>query len=48
MSFFGTTTVFGTRLDVTLAELAIESMFPADARTAQLLANLARAKMSHG
>jgi transcriptional regulator with XRE-family HTH domain len=48
MSFFGTTTVFGTPLDVTLAELAIESMFPADARTAQLLANLARAKMGHG
>ncbi|HET9391516.1 MAG TPA: helix-turn-helix transcriptional regulator [Steroidobacteraceae bacterium] len=37
MSFFGTTTVFGTPLDITLAELAIESFFPADAATAQLL-----------
>jgi len=32
-----TPTVFGTPLDITLAELAIESFFPADAATAQLL-----------
>jgi hypothetical protein len=39
LSFFGTTTVFGTPLDITLAELAIESFFPAEAQTAtQLLA----------
>jgi transcriptional regulator with XRE-family HTH domain len=44
LSFFGTTTVFGTPLDVTLAELAIESMFPADPQTAKLLAELARGK----
>ncbi|WP_026306544.1 helix-turn-helix domain-containing protein [Smaragdicoccus niigatensis] len=33
-SFFTTTTVFGTPLDITLAELAIESFFPADEETA--------------
>src|SRR5262249_30735910 len=34
LSFFSTTTVFGTPVDVTLAELAIEMFFPADAATA--------------
>lgn len=34
LSFFSTTTVFGTPRDVTLSELAIESFFPADAATA--------------
>ena len=34
LSFFSTTTVFGTPLDVTLAELAIESFYPADDLTA--------------
>jgi transcriptional regulator with XRE-family HTH domain len=34
LSFFSTTTVFGTPLDITLSELAIESFFPADAATA--------------
>jgi transcriptional regulator with XRE-family HTH domain len=48
MSFFGTITVFGTPLDVTLEELAIESMFPADPHTAQLLASLARGKVTDG
>ena len=37
LSFFSTTTVFGTPVDVTLAELAIESFFPADAATAEAL-----------
>jgi transcriptional regulator with XRE-family HTH domain len=37
LSFISTTTVFGTPLDVTLAELAIESFFPADAATAAAL-----------
>ncbi|MEO1299330.1 MAG: helix-turn-helix transcriptional regulator [Cyanobacteria bacterium J06636_16] len=36
-SFFVTTTVFGTPIDVTLSELAIETFFPADAETAQIL-----------
>ncbi|MFL5758314.1 MAG: helix-turn-helix domain-containing protein [Thermomicrobiales bacterium] len=37
LSFLSTTTIFGTPVDVTLAELAIESFFPADAETADAL-----------
>lgn len=37
LSFFSTTTVFGTPMDVTVAELAIESFFPADSTTSELL-----------
>jgi hypothetical protein len=37
LSFITTTTVFGTPLDVTVAELAIESLFPADAATAEAM-----------
>ncbi len=37
LSFFSTTTVFGTPIDVTLSELAIEAFFPADAATAETL-----------
>jgi transcriptional regulator with XRE-family HTH domain len=37
LRFFSTTTVFGTPLEITLSELAIESFFPADAETARLL-----------
>lgn len=37
LSFISTTTVFGTPMDITLAELAIESFFPADAATAAAL-----------
>lgn len=37
LSFFSTTTVFGTPVDITLSELAIESFFPADAATAEVL-----------
>ncbi|MBL8300713.1 MAG: helix-turn-helix transcriptional regulator [Rhodanobacteraceae bacterium] len=40
LSFISTITVFGTPLDVTLAELAIESFFPADAHTSQVLRSL--------
>ena len=43
LSFLGTTTVFGTPNDVTLAELAIESFFPADPGTAALLHAMAQA-----
>jgi transcriptional regulator with XRE-family HTH domain len=40
LAFFGTTTVFGTPLDITLSELAVEAFFPADSATAQsLIAN---------
>jgi transcriptional regulator with XRE-family HTH domain len=37
LSFISTITVFGTPVDVTLAELAIESFFPADEATAAIL-----------
>ncbi|QBR00470.1 helix-turn-helix domain-containing protein [Paraburkholderia pallida] len=37
LSFYSTTTVFGTPVDITLSELAIEAFFPADAQTAQTL-----------
>jgi transcriptional regulator with XRE-family HTH domain len=40
LSFFSTTTVFGTPLDVTLSELAIESFFPADEATSRLVREL--------
>lgn len=41
LSFISTTTVFGTPVDVTLSELALESFFPADAATAEVLRQLA-------
>ena len=37
LSFISTTTVFGTPMDVTLSEIAIESFFPADAATTQAM-----------
>jgi transcriptional regulator with XRE-family HTH domain len=37
MSFISTTTVFGTPIDVTLSEIALETFFPADAATAKML-----------
>jgi len=37
LSFFSTTTMFGTPIEVTLSEIAIESFFPADAETAARL-----------
>lgn len=37
LSFLSTTTVFGTPVEVTLSELAIESFFPADPRTAKVM-----------
>lgn len=41
LTLLSTTTLFGTPMDVTLAELAIETFFPADAQTAGLLRELA-------
>jgi transcriptional regulator with XRE-family HTH domain len=38
LSFLSTTTVFGTPVDVTLSELALECFFPADAATRAALA----------
>ncbi len=40
LSFISTTMVFGTPVDVTLAELAIEAFFPADAATGDILRRL--------
>jgi transcriptional regulator with XRE-family HTH domain len=37
LAFFSTVTTFGTPLDVTVAELAIEAFFPADEATAAVL-----------
>jgi transcriptional regulator with XRE-family HTH domain len=37
LSFISTTTLFGTPLDVTLTEIALETFFPADAATAAAL-----------
>ena len=39
LAFFGTITVFGTPLDITLSELAVEAFYPADAATAAVLLN---------
>jgi transcriptional regulator with XRE-family HTH domain len=41
LSFFSTTPVFGTPVDVTLSELALELFFPADAATAEIVHRLA-------
>lgn len=40
LSFISTTTVFGTPVDVTVAEIALECFFPADALTAEHLRRL--------
>lgn len=37
LSLISTTTVFGTAVDITLSELALETFFPADAATAEAL-----------
>lgn len=42
LSLLSTTTVFGTPVEVTLAELGIETFFPADAATRERLHRLAR------
>jgi transcriptional regulator with XRE-family HTH domain len=43
LSFISTTTIFGTPVDVTLQELALETFFPADEATAQALRDLSAA-----
>jgi hypothetical protein len=37
LTFFSTLATFGTALDITVAELAIEAFFPADQSTADAL-----------
>ncbi|WP_239467846.1 helix-turn-helix domain-containing protein [Microvirga arvi] len=41
LTLFSTTTIFGTPVDVTLSELAIEAFFPADPETVAALGRLA-------
>lgn len=41
LNFISTTTIFGSPVDVTLQELAVESFFPADTATASALQRLA-------
>ena len=41
LAFFSTITIFGTPVDVTLSELAIEAFFPADPATAEVLRRIA-------
>ena len=41
LSFFNTTTIFGTSVDITLSELSIETFFPADQATASLMRQMA-------
>jgi transcriptional regulator with XRE-family HTH domain len=40
LSFISTVTVFGTPIDVTLSELALESFFPADEKTAEIMSRV--------
>jgi transcriptional regulator with XRE-family HTH domain len=44
LNFISTTTVFGTPVDVTLQELALETFFPADEATFQMLQGLRNQK----
>ena len=43
LAFISTVTTFGTALDITLAELAVESFFPADRATAEIVHGWPRA-----
>ena len=40
LSFFSTTTIFGTPVDITLSELALESFFPADMFTVEVVGEI--------
>ncbi len=42
LSFFSTTTLFGTPIDITVSELAIEAFLPADTETADIMRRLAQ------
>jgi len=48
LSFISTITIFGTPVDVTLQELAVESFFPADEQTAAALMALAAQQQQAG
>ena len=40
LSFFSTTTIFGSPVDVTLSELALECFYPADEATADAVRSM--------
>ncbi len=42
LSFFSTTTLFGTATDITVSDLAIEVFLPADAATAEIMRRIAQ------
>jgi transcriptional regulator with XRE-family HTH domain len=42
LSFFSTTTLFGTPVDITVSELTIEAFLPADAETAEIMRRVAQ------
>ena len=44
LSFFTTTAMFGSPVDITLSELAVECFYPADAATAQIVRETAAAQ----
>lgn len=46
LTLFSTTTVFGTPVDVTLSELAIEAFFPANPETAEALRRMAEKRQA--
>jgi transcriptional regulator with XRE-family HTH domain len=46
LTFFSTTTIFGTPVDVTLSELAIEAFFPADPDTTEALRRMAEKRQA--
>ncbi|WP_157015112.1 helix-turn-helix domain-containing protein [Mesorhizobium xinjiangense] len=48
LSFISTITVFGTPLDVSLSELAVESFFAADERTGEVLRAMAAQRAAQG
>jgi transcriptional regulator with XRE-family HTH domain len=45
LAFFSTTTIFGTPVDITLSEIAIESFFPADVTTAEAVTRIANGRI---
>jgi transcriptional regulator with XRE-family HTH domain len=47
LSFFSTTTLFGTPVDITVSELAIEAFLPADTATAEVMRRVAQSGETH-
>ena len=48
LAMFSTITLFGTPIDVTLSELALECFYPADAATAEILQRAGKARREGG